>query len=75
MEATGDASDALSVVLHGMISTMPGGDGNPFLVEQIVAIDSMDFLFLKPGNMRSAGNCSFYLPDDSIMFKSTPVAQ
>ncbi len=59
LAATSDKADSLDVVMTGTIDTT-GDDGNPFLLDQDVFIDNMEFNFKKPGRNRTAGRCMFY---------------
>lgn len=73
MSFTGGAADTMSLVLYGEMQTGAGFGGDPFAVPQSVAIESIDVLFTRPGSTRIAGMCTFYTPDDSIVFESDPV--
>jgi len=73
LELTDGASDALSLVLHGTIETVPGGNGNPFTVPQDIGFDSADLVFLKPGSTKIAGICTLYM-DGTQILSVTPTA-
>ncbi len=73
LDATDSKADSLDVVMTGTIDTaIP--DGNPFLPDQNIFIETMDFNFKKPGSGRTAGSCMFYtnpaLTSPQIQFES-----